>query len=1108
MLAIETLLGALTGYFTNDIAIHQLFSKNGMVVREREQFTTLIVQVLKNRIIDADTMDALCERPEMVAFFEEFVQGLLGEVIPEAFGKKCLADYDVNGALQGIVKGHIADTLLEDAVFDVQLLYEHIDECVQSDVFKQALTKAVQQVAELSMDTLGIAEILDNGFLSFEQMDDAAWQKWLGKKREQVKGALMHQECIAENDEPKLLKAVFSVDGEILIEKLESYFGLELSQSTQLMQFKVYYTHFLEQLYVFAARVLPQVMENHLPALVDVLYPMLQADRKWLEQMVLDSIEECNDDGNMILSMASGYVEKFFAPDENDRDWLTKLYDSLKTGDEKSRMCIQLADFLCGLLMKQIDEWRRLDLEDEEDLQKVRVRYQTGRARVVKALDAYLSMPVQGNPVHRVILQALTSLTFAWIGKSVSAKDMHAWIEKIKTQWMSQSLEQLFLNEKRQVEWIDIFCKWWHTEGMSWLSCLDIGGTTLKRWLYKAVDGLFDIPLNQLIGHAQGFFPYEQLADGLRMSFFEHLRDFLAGLTREQLDALSHEEIREVILDILGREMRPLAYLGGGIGAVAGVATGAVMQVSGMDSEQVSMLFAARSGLYGAVGYGTNVMAVKGLFWPYKKTLGFQGLICKNQERFATKMKNMAESYIINDDIWMQQVEHFSKRIGQHDDDILRYALHLMDENRENALRPFIERMSHEGPHQVCSLVFEEAQIANLMQNLSDVGIRACLNHQKMGQMASRLQVFHRVICKLAMAEARERVWSEKLTTMLHGFSEENWVTMGNTLLEQCHFPKKEVFYDKVWQQVVPFYRTLSDVLIQYTPDIVDSLDRFVSKKLSFPLQLAYRMAGGNRQIERVVRYFITKKLPDYVQAKEMQVEMRLKQWAMMQFSGRSLMACGVTMSNAQGQWLFEEIQAVQAEQLHQHALALFMCVEKWPISYMNALTKDVAIITQPFVEDLVEYLQQTKATQCVSWETMAHCLVPVLEIVQEKGLREVSVGAMLSFSDERVWAWCDEMLHLSEVEKCYVIKNMQALWHDVAPIFWQAIGQRGRVLMMMVDIPSLTQERICALSPQELEMMVRDIAQPYFTRVERMGWLGAVVAVPATMLSTMLGGL
>ena len=50
MLAIETILGALTGYFTNDIAIRQLFAKNGVVVRERAQFTEMIVQVLQDQI--------------------------------------------------------------------------------------------------------------------------------------------------------------------------------------------------------------------------------------------------------------------------------------------------------------------------------------------------------------------------------------------------------------------------------------------------------------------------------------------------------------------------------------------------------------------------------------------------------------------------------------------------------------------------------------------------------------------------------------------------------------------------------------------------------------------------------------------------------------------------------------------------------------------------------------------------------------------------------------------------------------------------------------------------------------------------------------------------
>ena len=65
MLAIETILGALTGYFTNDIAIRQLFAKNGVVVRERAQFTEMIVQVLQDQIIDEETVRALAENPEM-----------------------------------------------------------------------------------------------------------------------------------------------------------------------------------------------------------------------------------------------------------------------------------------------------------------------------------------------------------------------------------------------------------------------------------------------------------------------------------------------------------------------------------------------------------------------------------------------------------------------------------------------------------------------------------------------------------------------------------------------------------------------------------------------------------------------------------------------------------------------------------------------------------------------------------------------------------------------------------------------------------------------------------------------------------------------------------
>lgn len=117
-------------------------------------------------------------------------------------------------------------------------------------------------------------------------------------------------------------------------------------------------------------------------------------------------------------------------------------------------------------------------------------------------------------------------------------------------------------------------------------------------------------------------------------------------------------------------------------------------------------------------------------------------------------------------------------------------------------------------------------------------------------------------------------------------------------------------------------------------------------------------------------------------------------------------------------------------------------------------------------------------------------------------------MNALLSVDNNRLWEWIEDVITVSEEEKTVIVKATQAVWMEMAPIFWQVIGQRGRELLMMVDVPNLTHDRICALSPQELEVMVRDIAQPYFTRVERMGWLGAIVAVPATMISMLLGGM
>ena len=133
----------------------------------------------------------------------------------------------------------------------------------------------------------------------------------------------------------------------------------------------------------------------------------------------------------------------------------------------------------------------------------------------------------------------------------------------------------------------------------------------------------------------------------------------LSQLAENSLNKLSNEEILQLVQDFMGRELKPLNYLGAALGGLVGIVTGALVAgplgaVAAGESASLAVLAAGRSAVYGAVGYGTNCAAIKGLFWPYKPVAGvraLQGVVPKQQERFANSLGQMVDRYVLNEDI-------------------------------------------------------------------------------------------------------------------------------------------------------------------------------------------------------------------------------------------------------------------------------------------------------------------------------------------------------------------------------------------------------------------------------------------------------------------------
>lgn len=156
-----------------------------------------------------------------------------------------------------------------------------------------------------------------------------------------------------------------------------------------------------------------------------------------------------------------------------------------------------------------------------------------------------------------------------------------------------------------------------------------------------------------------------QLIETLTKLGLDATRGRLSALAEEQIRQLSEAEMLKLVEDFMGRELQPLNYLGAGMGAVAGATVGTALSAAlpvtaAANPALLLSVLAGKSAVFGAVGYGTNCAAVKGLFWPYAPVGGvelLQGVIPKQKARFAHSMGQLVDRYVINETVLRQLLQ-------------------------------------------------------------------------------------------------------------------------------------------------------------------------------------------------------------------------------------------------------------------------------------------------------------------------------------------------------------------------------------------------------------------------------------------------------------------
>lgn len=1111
MLAVETILGALTGYLTNDIAIRQLFSKNGIVVREREQFTDLLVRVLKEQILSEDIIIAMRENPDIIALFDETLKTLLTDLLPQCFSAQTLEDLDGLGDLKKIINEHLLRIDFSDITIHAAYLHQEVENFLKSEGFKTSFLHSLEALGNYNLEDLGFKDYVGKMLTSLQQLSDEEWQCLIEAKTQEIYEVVVKNLKSNANHKIWSLLEGYELKGAKIWEGILELFGLKNLKISHLTN----HPTFQEFFFAWTERFVPELFDLHFQSLLDAFYPLIKENRGSIEQKIKESIQEANPQATLLNEAALGMTQQFFENDKEGHDWVTRLYLKYSEEKEQYKLCSSLIKWIRTHTLQSIDKWRH---NDTEELLIDNRWFKKGSLSAIHLLDYFIENIQQSEKLEAFLANALKAFN-KFTKKHLTADGFSEWLNKLLENKWSIPINELFHHRIIPEKAYEKSLEWWTMHGESYIQnyyASLVNDVNKEAQVARIVDKIYQVSLEDFFKQGIESVPFEEISMRGRKFIFSHISEFLGILTRKQLEQLSREDIRRLTLDMIGREMKPLSYLGGAIGAIAGATTSAALQISGMQLtvdqvDDLALLLAARSGMYGAVGYGTNVMAIKGLFWPYKKVLCFQGLISTNQERFAKKMQALTSNYVINDFIWEQQIQRVADLYEAHHVTWIAQAFHAMNQRRTYYIQPYYNSFLSKQLVQFLEKTYSSPSLAQKMIVLKSTMIQKLIKNQDFFSIDEASQsVWQRVLAKIYYAEYSEEQLSKSYQDIIQSIHIGKRHQQLIDALDNDSFSLKEKHFESLRPWLGSFYESLPEKIILRKERAIDKIDDKLQRKLSFPLQLAYKIVGGKKYIEKVFACFVEKKLPTLLRENQKMVEHQVYEWfktslcdqspihVCYPFTIRELHFIHQMIKEIPDQYVHERVLLITGQLGQNQAVATFIGAL---VKYIRSMGVDRVVIASALENKRFdEWMLQLVAQTQKEWQPMVDLLIHQLSML--------SLAKTISMSEEEFWQYINRLIECDEDEKKIIIDFVHHLLTIAEPILFNYTLAQGKRFIEIVGVPNLSYQSVCALSPEALEELVREIAQPYFTHVERMGWMGAVVAVPATMLSMTLGNI
>ncbi len=996
---LEIILGALTGYMTNDVAIKGLFKKGGVVETTKEDFIHEASRLLEEEILTKTVISERLQMDSVTAAIDELLKTFFVEKAVKVFENVQLGDLCQYELFMNNLQTVLSSLWFEEGKTLENLILKHFAE---DDLLnQQTLRQLSQEVLHIVVQTLTEGNYVEKIFRHWlTSGSDMTWSELgLGPLSEKIADKLqlflvefvqLLEEQYADNILQLAIRTLHAIDFEGLLEAVAAELKAKQLSDFLLLTPKEICQYLLtwldteeakglltltanELAYVVLTLKIPlknllpmqdatfllPFLQEQLPLFIKQINEWLAVNQEALNHLIEEAItetfaEEKGLRGDILQAVHDAILQDMLY----DYDFVSKIGEFLaENGSQKTAETIvtrldqwaektTIADLANKVERKTLQRSLRSLIKDNlrhflasEAENIIAIALNTPLERWQPPNMAARLTPKAAEMVCKLLLTEikercnvtfLSKYGYRLLDKTVSETLNIQWASQIQ-QWLTRYLEELSPSIST-IEQTKLFSSLLEHGVEQFLS---------SNWLSQKSQTMPLANLWRMIfepKRLEKFLPI--LNQWGQQAVITLLEGNLSRLAENSLLQLSNDEILQLVKDFMGRELKPLNYLGATLGGSVGLILGCTLAGFGTlptTAQSLALLVGGKSFVFGAVGYGTNCAAIKGLFWPYRP-LGnihaLQGVIPKQQERFSHSMGNMVNRYVLNEDIFLQQLNKYQQTIfsAAQKDFLAKQSLwtKVTEQGEPLAVESLLAVqlwtkthltvwLSKQGQYSFQQLKDWMPPMATVQRFISEQFIKQLAtlaqSTQPFGQRQEQLTTAainftdHLTIAWPTIDYRKQALrWNEKfqqwqqqtfaqiidkekipvfiqgiIQKLLRYLASEPFAQRLSEIATQSvsQKPLAELFDGKLngwieqnigWiMQIV--YDELLRYLVQKKPELTALVQKQIKNRLSFVQLMGYKLMGGDELAEQVVEKLVENKLPVFLISKRSEME-------------------------------------------------------------------------------------------------------------------------------------------------------------------------------------------------------------------------------------------